>query len=93
MSIDWTDQEWQEFREGFYERDLFDTMRQKHKSLNQNFGSVNQVDYCVGCKTPQGVLNVTWPCDVIKVLDALEQTPPDHATMDQYLRSSNKGEP
>ena len=60
--------------------------RTKHQPLSQNFGSVGEVDYCVGCKTDQGVLNVEWPCDVIKVLnlqDRQDQTcrpliQPDH---------------
>lgn len=46
--------------------------RAKHHPLSQHFGRAGLVDYCVGCKTDQGVLNVEWPCDVIKALDVFE---------------------
>lgn len=49
-----------------------DTMRAKHHRLDQHQGAIGAATYCVGCKSPNGVLAVRWPCDVIAVLDACE---------------------
>jgi len=45
-------------------------LHEKHHPLFQNQGRVGVVNYCVGCKGPNGTLINLWPCDVIRALDA-----------------------
>jgi hypothetical protein len=45
-------------------------MAEKHVPLDQNQGAIGAVTYCVGCKTPGGLLNTLWPCDVVKLIEA-----------------------
>jgi len=45
-------------------------LAEKHVPLDQNQGAIGAVTYCVGCKTPGGLLNTLWPCDVVKLIEA-----------------------
>jgi hypothetical protein len=49
-------------------------MKEKHIPFSQNFGNIGEVEYCNGCKTDQGLLIVTYPCDVVKVIDSMTTT-------------------
>ena len=49
---------------------LLKEMAEKHVPLDQNQGAIGAVTYCVGCKTPGGLLNTLWPCDVVKLVEA-----------------------
>jgi len=49
---------------------LLKEMAKKHVPLDQNQGAIGAVTYCVGCKTPGGLLNTLWPCDVVKLIEA-----------------------
>jgi len=44
--------------------------RKKHQPIFQNQGKKGNMNYCVGCKGPNGTLIQKWPCDVIRALDA-----------------------
>jgi hypothetical protein len=44
-------------------------LRAKHQPLFQNQGRKGDVNYCVGCKGPNGTLINLWPCEVIKALE------------------------
>jgi hypothetical protein len=71
----WEAEELAEFHAGFHEKTdnaLAEELRLKHVAISQNFGLVGEIDYCVGCITVHGVLDVEWPCDVIKALDVFE---------------------
>jgi len=46
---------------------LLKEMAEKHVPLDQHQGAIGAVTYCVGCKTPGGLLNTLWPCDVIQL--------------------------
>jgi len=56
--------EWQKRNE------LITQLTKKHVPLDQNQGAIGAVTYCVGCKTPGGLLNTLWPCDVVKLIEA-----------------------
>jgi len=45
-------------------------LREKHHPVFQNIGRAGDLNYCEGCKGPNGTLINKWPCDVIGVLDA-----------------------
>jgi hypothetical protein len=49
---------------------LLKELAEKHVPLDQNQGAIGAVTYCVGCKTPGGLLNTLWPCDVVKLVEA-----------------------
>ena len=53
--------------------ELIEEMKKKHIPFSQNFGNIGEVEYCNGCKTNQGQLTVTYPCDVVKVVRVYEQ--------------------
>jgi len=50
-------------------------LRKKHEPLELNQGKIGSVSYCKGCVAPGGSLNIKWPCDTIKVLNAIELRP------------------
>ena len=50
--------------------ELITQLTEKHQPLDQHQGAIGAVTYCVGCKTPGGLLNTLWPCDVVKLIEA-----------------------
>jgi len=45
-------------------------LREKHQPVFQNIGRAGDVNYCAGCKGPNGTLIQTWPCEVLRVLES-----------------------
>ena len=48
-------------------------LRKKHQPVFQNIGRAGDVNYCEGCKGPTGTLINLYPCEVIDVLNALDE--------------------
>jgi len=48
-------------------------LRDKHRPVFQNIGRAGDVNYCEGCKGPTGTLTVLYPCEVIQILDGLNE--------------------
>jgi len=44
-------------------------LREKHQPVFQNIGRAGEVNYCAGCKGPNGTLINLWPCDAAKALE------------------------
>jgi len=61
---------WASIRRRQAQQKLLKEMAEKHVPLDQNQGAIGAVTYCVGCKTPGGLLNTLWPCDVVKLVQA-----------------------
>lgn len=44
-------------------------LREKHQPVFQNIGRAGDLNYCAGCKGPNGTLINLWPCDAAKALE------------------------
>ena len=60
-------------------------LREKHREIFDDYGSI--CDYCDKCGC--GEYYVEWPCDVIKVLDALDEA--DRRAVANYERGYDDG--
>jgi len=61
---------WTSVRRRQAKEKLTKELAEKHVPLDQNQGAIGAVTYCVGCKTPGGLLNTLWPCDIVKLIEA-----------------------
>ena len=61
---------WTSVRRRQKRNELITELTEKHQPLDQHQGAIGAVTYCVGCKTPGGLLNTLWPCDVVKLIKA-----------------------
>ena len=47
----------------------------KHAPLFQAQGNGTGVHLCRGCAGPNGVYNISWPCDAVQIWDLLTEIP------------------
>ena len=47
----------------------------KHSPMIQAQGAGTSVSLCRGCAGPNGVYNISWPCDAVQIWDLLTEIP------------------
>ena len=47
----------------------------RHAPMIQAQGNGTSISLCRGCASPNGVYNISWPCDAVQIWDLLTEIP------------------